>query len=168
MKQSGEPNLASFYKKFVPNMAAMLTLRYDELNNEKCFSGPMRQSMQQSKTWLTRGNVSIYYDQRKEIWLVCTRSAYGEAVILFHKIGRDKKRIACASRVLSKARLWLHRKRCSCRGVWPENVSEVPVWAQRRHIFRSPITSWSMGQGKPIVNVNCPNATLGFTARGLQ
>lgn len=61
------------------------------------------QAFQESKTWLTHQGVLTYYDPSKEIGLVCDASAYGVGAILFHKIGRDEKPIAFASRALSKA-----------------------------------------------------------------
>lgn len=97
--------LLNFYGKFVPNMAAMLKPLYNVLNHEKGFqwSHAAEQAFQQSKTWLTKGNVLTYYDPTKELGLVCDASPYGVGAILFHKIGKDEKPIAYASRALSTA-----------------------------------------------------------------
>lgn len=97
--------LANYYGKFVNGMASTLSPLYRLLRKDVKFdwSDECEQAFKQIKASIMSDNVLCHFDPELPVVLSCDASNRGIGAVLSHRIGRDLKPIAFASRTLSAA-----------------------------------------------------------------
>jgi transposase InsO family protein len=98
--------LLTFYGKFIPNLATLLSPLYRLLHNNNMWnwSSECKQAFKTSKDVLISYPVLVHYDSDRALVLACDASPYGVGAVISHVMDDGTERpIAFASRTLSKA-----------------------------------------------------------------
>jgi hypothetical protein len=97
--------LVNYYRKFLPNLATMLSPLYQLLGKDQEWQwGPkQRKAFRESQDSLTSDRVLVHFDPDRELLLCCDASPYGIGAVLQHRINGSERPIAYASRRLNKA-----------------------------------------------------------------
>ncbi len=96
--------LLTYYSRFLPNMASILTPLYFLLRKSTPWkwSGKEREAFRASKKLLLSADVLVHYNPELDLVLACDASAYGLGAVLSHRVADGTEQpIAFASRMLS-------------------------------------------------------------------
>ncbi len=97
--------LLNFYGKFLPRLSTVLAPLHELLKKECSWMWGPKQSkaFNEAKDLLQSNNLLVHYDPDKQLILTCDASPVGVGAVLSHRVGRDDKPIAFASRTLAIA-----------------------------------------------------------------
>ena len=98
--------LLSYYRKFLPNLAAILQPLNDLLQKGKkwCWTAECSEAVKTARQLLTTSNVLVHYDPTLPLKLAADASSYGLGAVISHVMADGtEKPIAFASRSLSKS-----------------------------------------------------------------
>ena len=97
--------LITYYSKFLPNMATLLSPLYELLNkgHKWHWSKDAEEAFEQSKLKLKQSQILAHFDPTKPLRLECDASPYGIGAVLSIKDGNDYRPVGFRSRTLSKA-----------------------------------------------------------------
>ena len=96
----------NYYRKFLPNLAAIVQPLNDLLQKEKKWIWSLKctRAVQTAKELLTTSNILTHYDPTLPLKLAADASQYGLGAVISHVLpGGEEKPIAFASRSLSKS-----------------------------------------------------------------
>ena len=94
------------YQKFLPNLSSVLAPLHNFLNNKTRWrwGKNSRKLLNKLKSFLKSPKLMVYYDDKKELTLVCNASQYGLGAVLSHKMEDGSQQlISFASRTLTSA-----------------------------------------------------------------